>query len=128
MKDPISFFFSLGDKVTKGNPQRKADFDYYMLWIIFIAFVTVLVSYIRSFIMTLDFGKLGWGVVIFGILWFQYFTLKGAREARKYIKSIPQTPKNEEKDEKIEDVDEMVESFKEKLPKIIKDKKSRVRI
>ena len=132
MESPIEFFFGLGDKVTKGNPQRKADFDYYMLWTIFIAFFSVFFGYIWAFynsIVTgnIDFGKLGWGVVIFGVLWFQYFTLKSAREARKYLKSIPPTPKNQ-KEEEIEDVNEMVGGFKDKVEKFVNDKKSRVRI
>jgi len=109
MKSPIEFFFSLGDKVTKGNPRRKADFDYYMLWIIFIAFLSVLIGNIYSFIITKELAKLGWGLVIFGILWFQYFSLKGSREARKYLKSIPK--ENKEEDNKIEGLKDMISGF-----------------
>jgi len=108
MQDPINWFFSLGDKVTKGDPQKKADFDYYMLWVIFLAFLTTLAGYIYSFVETMDFTQIGWAVVIFGILWFQYFTLKGVRETRKLSKSIP--PRTKE-DDKIEDADEMLKSF-----------------
>lgn len=110
MQSPISFFFGLGDRVTKGNPARKADFDYYMLWVMFIAFLTVFIGYVNSFIKTKAFGQLGWALVILCILWFQYYTLKGAREARKYIKSIPKEDKKE--DEKIEDLNEMIKGFK----------------
>ena len=111
MKDPLDLFFGLGDKVTKGNPQRKADFDYYMLWIIFLAFLVVFGTYIHSFIVTMEFGKLGWAVVIFGILWFQYYNLKNVRDTRKIMKSMP---KSQEKEEKIETIDDMIRGFNKK--------------
>ena len=104
---PLNFFFSLGDKVTKGDARKKADFDYYMLWVMFFAFSTVLVSNIVDFIKNLDFAKLGWGFVMFAILWFQYYTLKTAREARKYNKLVP----NKNEVEKVESPDDMMKGF-----------------
>jgi hypothetical protein len=114
VNNPLEFFFSLGDKVTKGDQKKKIDFDYYMLWIIFIAFFTVFFGYIFAFYESIsigkaDFGKLGWGIVILVILWFQYFTLKSSRDTRKYFKSIPPVPKFE----KFEDVKEMINLPKE---------------
>jgi len=109
MKSPLEFFFSLGDKVTGGDPRRKADFDYYMLWIMFFAFTTVLVSNLVDFFNNLDFAKLGWSFVMFAILWFQYYTLKTAREARKYSRLMPK----KDEVEKVESPEEMMNSFKE---------------
>ena len=43
-KSPMDFFFSLGEKATKGDPKRKADFDYCMLWIIFLAFTSIFIG------------------------------------------------------------------------------------
>jgi hypothetical protein len=105
----LDFFFSLGDKVTKGDAQRKADFDYYMLWVMFGAFILVLVSDLVGFIKTMDFSKLGWSVVIFCVCWFQYYGLKNAREGRKLMKSMPKT--NKEKDDKIDDFKSMMKGF-----------------
>lgn len=107
MKSPLDYFFALGDKVTKGNPQRKADFDYYMLWIIFLAFASIWATYVWKAVS----GSLGaalWSVVLFGICWFQYFSIKNVYEMRKMKKSI----KPEAISEKIESVDEMLEGFK----------------
>lgn len=106
---PITWFFSLGDKVTKGDPARKADFDYYMLWVMFIAFFSVFIGYASAFYKSLALSQLGWAFVILCILWFQYYTLKGAREARKMIKSMPR--ENKKEDNKIENLDEMIKGF-----------------
>jgi ABC-type multidrug transport system fused ATPase/permease subunit len=121
MKSPIEFFFSLGDKVTKGDQKRKADFDYYMLWVMFIAFVSVFVGYVKAFYDSLELTKLGWAFVILCILWFQYYTLKSAREARKYMKSNP--PLNKQQEEKIENIEDMIKGFDKKEEKISKNKK-----
>ena len=88
MSNPLEFFFSIGDKVTKGNPKKLADWNYYMMFIIFIAFVTVLVSYITSFIQTQSIRSLGWAFVMIGILWFQYNGLKLMYDQRKMF-NIP---------------------------------------
>ncbi len=50
MKTPFDLFFKLGDKITKGDIKRKTDFDYYFLWIMFIAFFTLFISYLLKFI------------------------------------------------------------------------------
>ncbi|MFW6173151.1 MAG: hypothetical protein ACOC5T_05345 [Elusimicrobiota bacterium] len=43
-KTPMEFFFSLGDKATKGDPVRMADFNYYMLWLMFLAFFSIMLT------------------------------------------------------------------------------------
>jgi len=107
MKSPLDIFFNLGNKITKGDQKRKADFDYYMLWIIFVAFFSIFVDNLYFFIKTLQISKLGWAIVIFGILWFQYFGLKMSYESRKLMKTVI----NYDKKEKIENVSEMIKGF-----------------
>ena len=102
----IDKFFDLGNKVTGGDPVRKANFDYYMLWIMFIAFLTILIGNLWDFYKFQKLANLGWSLVMFAILWFQYNSLKGVREMRKMIKKP-------EKQELIEEsVDEMLMEFK----------------
>ena len=84
-KNPMDLFFSIGNKVTGGDPQRKASFDYYLMWIMFLAFLMIMFSNINSFIITGRYSFLGWALVIFAILWFQYWSLGMAREARKMM-------------------------------------------
>ncbi len=109
MKSPLDFFFKLGDKATKGDPKRKADYDYYMLWIMFIAFVSVFGGNLYSFITTLEVAKLGWSFVMIAILWFQYYNLKMMYDSRKLMKTIKTTPEGEEK---VESAEEMMGGFK----------------
>lgn len=111
-KSPLDMFFNLGNKVTGGNPEKKADFDYYMLWVIFCAFLTILLDNLWIFINTFQFSKLGWAFVMFGILWFQYYGLKMAYEARKLRKEFLDKGYGSEDDEKIESPQEMMASFK----------------
>jgi hypothetical protein len=106
-KSPLDIFFGLGDKATGGDPKRKADFDYYMLWIIFFAFVTVFVSNLYSFIKTLNLASLGWAVVVFGVLWFQYYTLKSVREGRVLMKKMDYVKVSDKK----ESVKDMIKGF-----------------
>ncbi len=118
MKNPLDIFFSLGDKVTKGDPVRKSKFDYSLLWIIFLAFFSILVTNLINFFNTYNFVSLGWAGVMFGILWFQYFALKQSRQVVKTLeqfsinnqnlqsKQIPQEKMKEES------IDEMLKGFK----------------
>jgi len=88
--NPLNSFFKLGDKITKGDVKRKADWDWYMLWVMFIAFFTIFIDRIRSFFITQSFSSLGWSFVMLAILWFQYNNLKGMYEMRKafFSKSV----------------------------------------
>ena len=107
--NPMDFFFSLGDKVTRGDPKRKADFDYYMLWIIFLAFFSILIGNLYNFFFVeQSLTYIGWSFVMLGILWFQYNGLKqfyGMRKMMKETKNKPQPPM------KIESFDEMLKGF-----------------
>lgn len=111
-KNPMEIFFSLGDKITKGDAKRKADFDYYLLWVMFVAFLTILISNFIDFIKNMDFAKLGWALVMFAVVWFQYYNLKMAREARKLSKSNPK----KEDDDKIDDFKSMINNFDGNIP------------
>lgn len=108
-KNPLDMFFALGDKVTRGDPKRKADFDYYMLWIIFLAFFSILIGNIWEFFQTQKLANLGWAAVMVGILWFQYNGLKQFYGMRKMMKAQEGKPKQEIK---IESVNEMLKEFK----------------
>ena len=90
--NPIEYFFKLGEKVTKGDLKRKADFDYYLLWIMFIAFFTIFIDNLYVFFfVTQRFSNLGWAFVMVAILWFQYGGLKSVYDMRKLMKE-PKKP------------------------------------
>ena len=108
MSNPIKFFFSIGDKITKGDIKRKADWDYYLLWIMFMAFFSVMIDNFYLFYLNLRLSNLGWGFVMLAIMWFQYYGLKSAYEMRNLIKAS----KDENKVEKEESIDEMLDKFK----------------
>ena len=111
-KSPLEFFFSLGDRVTRGDPEKKADFDYYMLWIIFLAFFGIFFGNIKNFIETTQFQFLGWALFGLAIMCFQYFNLKMSWQMRKARKKAIKDGPQEEKD--IESIDDMLKDFKPK--------------
>lgn len=90
--NPLEFFFNLGDRVTKKDPKKMADWNYYMMFVIFIAFLTVLISYIINFYQTQSIKSLGWAFVMVGILWFQYNGLKLMYDQRKLFSLPVQKP------------------------------------
>lgn len=108
-KSPLDFFFSLGDKVTKGDPVRKANWDYYFLWIIFLAFFSILIGNLYEFFFVSQrLANLGWAFVMSGILWFQYHGLKQFYGMRKIMKQNKNKP---EKEMKVESVEDMLKEF-----------------
>lgn len=118
MRSPLDLFFKLGDKVTKGDMKRKADFDYYFLWLIFLAFCFVLYGNARNYIVTHQFQYLGWSLVMVGILWFQYYTLKSVREVRQLQKELTaKVVKIEPKEENNDSPQEMMEGFNDEKDK-----------
>jgi hypothetical protein len=101
--NPIEYFFKLGDKFSQ-DIRKKADWDFYLLLIMFFAFFSVLLGNILEFMNTQKLANLGWSFVMLAILWFQYFGLKSAYDIRKMLKKeIP---------EKIEEESKMLEEFK----------------
>src|SRR3989304_7749647 len=87
MKSPIVFFFEIGNKVTRGDPIRKADWDYYMMLVIFLAFFAIFIGNMRHFISTLSISSLGWAAFSIAIMWFQYFSLREAWKIRKMLRN-----------------------------------------
>ncbi len=87
-KSPVDAFFALGDKVTGGDPKRKMDFDYSLMWVMLLAFCFIAYSNFMGFINTGSLASFGWFFVILAIIWFQFFTLKGFHEARKMMRQV----------------------------------------
>lgn len=123
MNNPLDAFFKLGDKVTKGDPLRKAKFDYYLLWMMFFAFVLVASGNAINFYKTMQIHYLGWTFVILAILWFQYGGLKQARQVLKTFEQYSMQKKSTETlnpgiepvgETKEDSVKEMMEGFKKK--------------
>jgi hypothetical protein len=90
-KSPLSIFFSLGDKVTGGDPIKKLDFDYYLMWAIFLAFCFVAFGNIKNFVLSfytesVAFHSFGWAIFSLAIIWFQYFNLKNFWSYRSKMK------------------------------------------
>lgn len=118
MGSPIDKFFAMGDKATKGDPYKKAKFDYYLLWIMFFAFFSILVSNFQAFWVTASVSiwgslkYLGWSGVMCAILWFQYFGLKQARQGMLVMKQFKNVKPEPAKKEEIESVENMLKGFK----------------
>lgn len=108
-KSPIELLFKLGDKITKGDPVRQQDFTYYMIWILFLAFLGLFITNLVRFIQTLDVSYLFWMLIGFAIMSLQYFTLKNFYEMRKARKNVKVEPDEEHK---VETVEEMLGGFK----------------
>ena len=104
MVSPVEYFFSWGNKF---DVKTKADWDFWLLIIMFLAFATILFDNLYQFYLTQRFSNLGWAFVMLAILYFQYFGLKGAYEFRKMI-NAPSV--------KVESKEEMEKEFNE-LPK-----------
>lgn len=115
MKSPLDYFFNLGERVTHGDVKRKAKFDYYLLWAMFLAFFSVFISNFNSFLHTfaIDFmvslKYLGWSGIMLAIMWFQYFGLKSAHEFMKMINVAPKP---------VESKEEMLKAFENETDKV----------
>jgi len=107
MASATDIFFKLGDKVTGGDPQRQADFTYYMLWILFTAFLSMFCLNTFRLITTGDPNYAIWAAIGFAITSLQFFSLKQMYELRK-LRRVPQEPM------KVESFDEMMEGFETK--------------
>lgn len=107
MVSPIDLFFKMGDKATRGDPNRQQDFMYYMLWILFLAFAAMFIANLVQFIKYLNVDDLIWAVIGFAIASLQYFNLKQMYE----LKKIRDKPKPEDK---LMSPDDMLKLFKEK--------------
>lgn len=104
MKSPIDLFFSLGNKVTRGDPRRQQDFTYYMLWILFLAFFWLFLHNAYQLFFLKNLNAVTWTLVGFAVMGLQFFSLKGLYDMRQLRKN-PKPP------EPIESVEEMMKSF-----------------
>jgi hypothetical protein len=115
MSNPLETFFNLGNKVTNGDPLRKALFDYTLYWIVFLAFVFIALNdFYLFFFRNAGINNLFWGIILLIFSWFNYFALSAFRnvyENMKKFKSVTQKVVNT-KDDKEESVSEMLEIFK----------------
>ena len=99
----------MGEKVTGGDPKRMMDWNYYMLWIIFIAFFGIFTGNLWEFYQFQKLANLGWALFGLAIMWFQYGSLKQTYDMRKMMKNqVDEPPKMV----KVESFDKMLEDFK----------------
>jgi len=107
MSSPLDAFFKLGEKVTKGDPNRQADFIYYMVWILFSAFVFMFITNVIKFAITKDISYVTWILTGFAITGIQYFTLKGMYDMKR-LRLKPTITKEESG---LDSVDDMMKTF-----------------
>lgn len=111
MKGPMDLFFKMGEKVTKGDPERQADFIYYMVWILFTAFFVMFISNAYRLIAYRDIDYAVWTLVGFAICGIQYFSLKGMYDMKQMKKQPLKADKS------LESVDDMMSTFNNKSDK-----------
>ncbi len=107
MKGPLDLFFKMGEKVTKGDPARQADFIYYMVWILFSAFFVMFASNIYRAIAYANIDNAIWAAVGFAICSIQYFSLKGMYDMKK----MRNQAKIKQNDVELDSVDDMMKEF-----------------
>jgi len=91
MKSPLNLFFKMGEKATGGDPDKQQDFIYYMLWILFLAFVWLFAINAYKLFFLGDLDAVTWTLVGFAISSIQYFSLKGMYDAKQMRKKIKVT-------------------------------------
>jgi hypothetical protein len=112
-KTPLQVFFELGTKATGGDPVKKSQFDYYFMWILFLAFVLLSARNWILFFQTWEVGYLPWALIGLAISWFQYHALKQFYHVKEnMIKLHSGGLKAEFEPIEEESVDEMMEEFK----------------
>ena len=102
-KSLIDLFFGLGKNLT---PDKQLDFTYYLLWIIFLAFLFMFITNIWR-VINGDWYSLIWAAVGFAIASLQFFSLRQMYEMRKLKDQMPQKIV----EERVENVDEMLKGF-----------------
>ena len=112
----LDSFFELGNKATKGDPVRKAQFDYYLYWVLFLAFGSLAITYFYNFFFANGpLSQLFWGLIMAVVGWFNYFALVTFRNVYKSMKAFKdaQNLVKEKVPEKDESVNEMLSLFKD---------------
>ena len=108
MKGPMELFFKMGEKATGGDPERQADFIYYMVWILFIAFFWLFIFNAYNLFWLGDLNAATWTLVGFAICVIQYFSLKGMYD----LKQMKKQPIK--KDKTLDSVEDMMNTFDNK--------------
>jgi len=107
LKDHLDIFSKREERGKRGAPNRQADFIYYMVWILFTAFLVMFVSNLYRLIIYLNIDYAIWAAVGFAITSIQYFSLKGMYDMKKMRKQA--TIKSSEV--KLDSVDDMMKDF-----------------
>jgi hypothetical protein len=130
MGSPFEAFFNLGNKVTNGDPVRKAKFDYSLFWVLFLAFVYLSINYFYRFYSTgfNSWHNFAWGCVMLVIVWFNYNALSGYYHMYTHLKNTMNSLNNNEKVksesldiENNESIDEMLKNFEENNKKEVEN-------
>ena len=112
----LDAFFNLGTRATRGDPVRKALFDYTLYWVLFLAFASLAITYFYNFFFENGaLTQLFWGLIMIVVGWFNYFALGAFRKAYIGLKSFQDAQKlakskNPVKDESVK---EMLDLFKD---------------
>lgn len=119
----LDMFFELGNKATKGDPTRKALFDYLLYWILFITFVALAINYYYIFFTKGVTTSLMWGIILTIFCWFNYWALSSFRmvyqNMKRYSDAKKLVDKVDKKDEPVESVEDMIRAFEDKS--VVKD-------
>lgn len=100
-------FFKLGERVTHGDIVRKSQFDYYLYWIIFLAFISIAITYYYNFFFgNAAISTLFWGIIITIFCWFNYWALTAFRGVYENMKEASKIL-----NKKSESPDEMLKEF-----------------
>jgi len=119
-KSVIDLFFKLGDLATQGDPKKLADFQYYMIWILFLAFATMFFTNIYTFFTTWDINSLIYAGIGFAIMSLQFFSLKNLHDARQMMQE--KADAGEKVSNVVENVDDMLAGFGEEPTEKKKEK------
>lgn len=119
--NPLAMFFKMGEKATGGDPNKQADFIYYMVWVLFIAFFWLFANNAYQLFFHKNLNAATWTLVGFAICGIQYFSLKGMYDQKKMRERL--VIKQEEIN--VESMEEMLKGFTDKKKKSVNGKKNR---
>jgi hypothetical protein len=108
-------FFNLGNKATGGNPIKKAQFDYYLYWIVFLSFAFIALNDFYLFLFkNAGLNTLFWGFIVLIFCWFNYFALAAFKSTYDNMKRLyASTPKPLSPQVESKEVEDMLSEFKD---------------
>ena len=114
MTNPLDRFFELGNKATKGDPEKKALFDYTLYWIVFLAFISIALNdYYQFFFKNAGINLLFWGVILSIFGWFNYYALGAFRNVYKNMKKLRNIDVSQKSNGESGELKEMLGEFKD---------------